>query len=236
VLNELSGGILSYFGIVFVPLFEYQDYSRKANGVYIPPVVTESELNEVRVELEKAKANGAEYALVSNIGALKLARDAELYPIADFRLNVMNSYARDALSAIGIPDSILSPELTDKQSAAIGGRAVVYGRIPLMLTERCFISENFGCDRCDRASITDRRGIAFPIIREWKHRNLILNSKPTYTADILGKYRRAESFSEHYLFSIETAKEISDVIRSYQNEMRCKGDYRRMGRRDFERE
>lgn len=233
VLMGIDKRSLSYFDLIFVPLFSFRSHRSNANGVYIPPVVMENELPEVREELRYAMQNGAKYALVSNIGALSLARETNLIPIGDFRLNVMNSYSRAALADIGLSDVILSPELSEKATAGIGGRAIVYGRIPLMLTERCFIGENFGCSRCQDASITDRRGTAFPMIREWKHRNLILNSHPTYIADIIGKYRARASFSEHYLFSVESAADIERIVRSYEVGLPPDGVYRRMGRRDF---
>ena len=179
---------------------------------------------------------GVKYALVGNLGHLSLVREAGLIPIGDMRLNVWNSFAKDKLSELGIDDVILSPELTEQVTASIGGRAIVYGRIPLMLTERCFTRDCYGCGRCTSSYLTDRRGERFPIIREWKHRNLILNSRVTYMADKLAEIRSRGAFSEHYIFSIETEDEISKIIESYKTGRRASANlpYRRMGKREAE--
>ncbi len=232
VLSQVSDEALSYFDVIAVPLFSYSMARERANCVYIPPVIFESEISEVEEGLTAARDGGAKYALVSGIGAIRMARQAGLSPIGDFRLNITNSYSREAISELGITDCILSPELNDKVSQAIGARAIVYGRIPLMLTERCFISENFGCKRCGSSSLTDRRGVSFPMIREWKHRNLILNSQPTYTADILAKQGRMGNLGEHFLFTVESAREIERIVDAYKRGLPPEGKCRRMGRRE----
>ena len=229
VLSDIKG--LDYFDVVFVPLFRLGECKSLPGGVALPPVISESEVAEVQKMAENAAAQGVKYALVSNIGAIFLAKNAGLVPIGDFRLNVWNSFSLSALYGMGLSDIILSPELSYEVANALGGRAVVYGRIPLMLTERCFIKESFGCDKCNCASLKDRLGMSFPIMREWGHRNIILNSKVTYMADKLGNHR----FSEHYIFSTERAGEINGVITSYVTNKKAPVNmqYRRMGKRDF---
>lgn len=234
VLSERDSDVFEYFDIVFVPLFSLAGLSYRPNGVYIPPVITDGEYEEVRSKLAEASSLGVKYALVGNIGHLSLARDAGLKPVGDMRLNVWNSYAKDALAELGVDDCMLSVELTEQVCSSIGGRAVVYGRIPLMLTERCFTRDTLGCDRCASSFLTDRRGEKFPIIREWKHRNLILNSKVTYMADKLPQMRSARAFGEHYIFTTESVDRIRKVIDAYKSGAKYPFDsgFRRMGKRD----
>jgi putative protease len=113
----------------------------------------------------------------------------------------------------------------------IGGSVIVYGRIPLMLTERCFIKENFGCDRCGKASLVDRTKERFPLIREFDHRNLILNSTPTYMGDKSSDLSSASLESHHFIFTVESAKEISQVVDAYKNKRALPYPVRRMGKR-----
>ena len=220
------------FDITFVPLFSPDDALSLSNGVYLPPVVKDSEMDEVKRQLEKAQKLGVLYTLVGNISQIGLSLDLGMTPLGDFRLNVTNSSTRDALAELGLSHIILSPELTLPKARDIGGSVIVYGRVPLMLTERCFIKENFGCDKCGRASLTDRRGEKFPIIREYNHRNLILNSRLTYMGDKRDELRGAGLLASHFIFSVESAREISGAVDAFRRGAQLLGtDVRRVGRR-----
>jgi putative protease len=132
---------------------------------------------------------------------------------------------------MGVESLILSPELTLPQARDIGGAVITYGRIPLMITERCFIRDSAGCSACGKFSLTDRLGERFPIMREWQHRNLILNSRVTYMGD---KSRELKSLglSSHLIFTTESASEIRDVKgRISRGEPLSTPDIRRVGKR-----
>ena len=231
-LSELDPHTLGYFKYVFVPLGRYSDCVKRANGVYLPPVIMEDELEGVYALLEGARDAGAEYALVGNLAHLELAHKFGLHPIGDFRLNVSNISARAIWRDLGIDDVILSPELTSRQMRDVGGRAIVYGRIPLMITERCFMKENFGCESCGKCSLTDRKGIKFPMMRTDGHRNLIFNSAYTYMGDKQSEISRGVS-GYHFIFSTENARRIKDVVSAFKSgaEFPLDGQFRRMGKR-----
>ena len=212
LLTKVYKKHLSSFDTIFVPLFDYACVSDKANGIYLPPIVTDSERARVLEAIKSAIKQGAKYALIGNIGHIELIRGLDLEPIGDFRLNITNSLARSVYEDLGIKHSLISAELTLPMARDIGGGAIIYGRIPLMLTERCFVRENFGCARCGRAGLTDRRGVRFPLLREWPHRMLVLNSVPTYLADRPTVLATAGNPPECYLFTNETEKETAAVI------------------------
>ena len=232
-LSKLDENTLGYFDAVFVPLTGYLDSAAVANGVYIPPVIMEDELEDVREHLSKARNAGAIYALVGNLSHVELTKEAGLIPVGDFRLNVTNREALSVWRYIGIDDVTLSPELTSRQARGIGGRAIVYGRIPLMITERCFMKENFGCDRCGKCQLIDRKGISFPMMREYDHRNLIFNSVCTYMGD---KQDETAGLSYHFIFTTEGASEVDKVIKSFKEKrpFSLNGGFRRMGKRKVE--
>ena len=204
---------LSFFNTVFVPL---EDFFGECEGVYIPPVIFDTEIAVVEKMLASAKASGAAYALVGNIGHIALATRAGLVPVGDFRLNITNSYAMEQYSMLGVKHAILSPEISLSMARDIGGGEIVYGRIPLMLTERCFIKENFGCERCGKACLEDRFGAKFPIMREFGHRNLILNSLPTYMGDRKSELCAFGIPHFHFIFSTESKKEAERVISAFK--------------------
>lgn len=227
-LKDKNPRAATLFDIAFLPLEEFHG---ECEGVYLPPVITDTELQKVEELISSAKCNGAKYALVGNIGHIPIAERAELIPIGDFRLNITNRYSRAAYRELGIKNTILSPELTLPMARDIGGGEIVFGRIPLMLTERCFIKENFGCERCNNASFEDRTGAKFPLLREYGHRNLILNSRPTYMGDRKSELDAAKISHRHLIFSVEALNEIEDIINSYKNGSAYSCEVRRIGKR-----
>lgn len=237
LLINIYSSSLSRFDIVFAPLFDYPRVSDKANGVYIPPIVTDFERTRVKEMLAQAIKDGAKYALVGNIGHVELIRDLNIEAIGDFRLNVTNVGARAAYADLGIKNTLLSAELTIPMARDIGGGAIIYGRIPLMLTERCFMKENFGCESCSECSLTDRTGAKFPLIREFEHRNLILNSAVTYMGDKARDLDTAGIVHRHAIFSVESEGEALAALEAIEkgSQLPSYVTVRRMGKRDFEK-
>ncbi len=228
---ECDGGIVGALDITFIPLFSGEEPLRRAGAVYLPPVIFDSELEEIYNALEKAKNNGVMYALVGNIGQIELVKSFGLTAIGDFRLNVTNGESAVKYKEMGLSHLILSPELTLPKARDIGGSVITYGRVPLMITERCFISENFGCESCERAMLTDRKGEKFPIRREFKHRNLIFNSIPTYMGDRQSELKSHRLHSHHLLFTTEGGREICSVLSAHRKGSELSRPVRRVGRR-----
>lgn len=132
---------------------------------------------------------------------------------------------------MGVEHLILSPELTLPKARDIGGGLITYGRIPLMITERCFIRESFGCKNCGKASLTDRKGEKFPMKRESDHRNLIFNSLPTYMGDKQQELFEMKLRSHHLLFTVEEGSEILEILRNHKLGRPLAKPVRRVGRR-----
>ena len=217
--------------IAFLPHTASVEALKTAGGVFLPPVAMDNELDNLTEQLKKARENGIMYALVSNIGQISLAKSLGFKLIGDFRLNVTNSESACIYRNLGVEHLILSPELTLPKARDIGGGLITYGRIPLMVTERCFIGENFGCDKCNKAALTDRKGEKFPMMRLWQHRNIIFNSIPTYMGDRQDELRTHRIESEHFIFSVEPAREILNVLGAISDGTPLSTKVRRVGRR-----
>ena len=230
-LSALSERDRESFDITFAPLSSYEQALCLSNGISIPPIVFDSERDEVLEILKNAQKCGVKYALVNNIGHISLAAEAGLVPFGGHRLNITNSASREVYESLGISRSVLSPELTLPQARDIGGSLAVLGRIPLMLTERCFIKENFGCQRCASAAFTDRLGEKFPIMKERGHRNVILNSALTYMGDRREELSAFLINGEHFIFTVESPSEISGLIKAYRKGVPLSEKIRRIGRR-----
>ena len=216
--NQITNSSKEYFDIIYLPI---QNFNGECEGIILPPVILDSELPKIEKMLEKAKSNGAKYAIVGNLGALNLAKKYDFAIHGDFRFNVYNNETVAKLENLGVENIILSPELTIPQIRDINGdtATIVYGRIPLMLLEKCVSSELGTCAECTdgKAILIDRRGFTFPTLREFEHRNVIYNSAPTYMADRESDLARAKITNQHFIFSIESKNEVDLVIKSYKN-------------------
>ncbi len=230
-LSADNSDILSKFDIVFLPLDAAGHLEKMTNGVSIPPVIFDTEWGVAREMLALAKEKGAKYALISNIGAISLARELSLIPIGNFRLNITNGRARDTYRELGVDSQILSVELTPSMIRDIGGGAVTFGKIPLMITERCFMKELFGCDRCGVGELVDRTGARFPMMREFSHRNTIFNSTYTYMGDKGDELVKNKITHSHFILSNESCREAVRLLRAYFRAERPDMPIRRIGRR-----
>lgn len=235
-LLSLDKESVAYFDCIFAPLFDYGKCLDRAGGVYIPPIVSEDELPDVVRELNRSRELGARYALVGNISHVVLAKKAGMIPVGDFRLNVFNECSRAEYEALGVRSVTVSPELTAREASNVGQRVLFYGRIPLMITEKCFMKDNFGCDKCGKASLCDRKGVSFPMMREYKHRNIIFNSATTYMSDKKSDLKRGGVCAYHYIFTTESAEDVKKVVRADRlgDPFPLAGAFRRMGKRKFE--
>ena len=221
--NQISDSAKNYFDIIYLPL---QNYDGECEGIVLPPVIFDSEFHKIEAPLQKAKQNGAKYALVGNIGALELAKKHGFIIHGDFRFNVYNNETVSKLEKLGVENIILSPELTLPQIRDVKGdtSVIIYGRVPLMLLEKCVANEVSSCESCKSGytQITDRKGITFPVLREFEHRNVIYNSNPTYMADREGDLARAGVTNQHFIFSVESANEVDYIISCYKNHTSAK--------------
>jgi hypothetical protein len=228
--SQLTTAAQNYFDICYLPAEQllaltpqaWQEFaSRTELGVVLPPVIMDHERDGVASQLAKVAERGVHRALVGNVGHLSLVKQAGLIPEGDFRLNVTNSESVRVVQTLGVRTPVLSPELTLPQIRDIRGdvRTIVYGRIPMMLLEKCVIREIADCKTCDagRAELVDRRGTVFPVLRSPDHRNVIYNSVPTYMADAKDQLTRYRTGSWHFIFSTETPREVDDVVDAYQN-------------------
>lgn len=209
-----------FFEKIFIPLEQYAQYGRSGLDVMLPEVIYDSEKAEVSSMLAMAREKGAEYALVGNLGHIALAQEVGLRLIGDLRLNVYNDQSVVALEELGFEEILASPELSLARQRDLGGRtrSVVYGRLPLMITEKCVGKELGGCAVCEsgRATLTDRRGVEFPVWRRPRHRSVIFNSVPIYMADRADVLRDNRISMQHFIFTVEDTREVAEVIDAYK--------------------
>ena len=196
----------------------------------LPRVWRDRDEAELRRWLDRAKALGVTAVLAGNIGHLSLVRDTGLAVYGDYGLNVFNGRALDYLRKKGLSSACLSFELRFAQlrdlPKCLPAEAIVYGRLPLMITENCLI-ENAGACRCDRPNfLTDRTGAAFPLLPAYGHRTEIQNSRVLWLAD-RPEYRRLGLSFARLRFTTETPEECLRVFRDYQAGAAASGEFTR---------
>ena len=186
----------------------------------LPRVVTDSEVDDVRRMLGTVLDYGVGEALVGNLGHAMLARSFGMRVRGDFGLNVFNSLSLDLLRQAGFVSATASFELRIAQirdlSKTLDTEMIVYGRLPLMVSDQCVIRHSSGRCACQvPAQMADRMGAVFPVVREYGCRNVIYNAHKLYLADKAEDLYGAGLWGMRMLFTTESARECLEVAKVY---------------------
>ncbi len=214
------GKAFSEFDTVFVPLFSPDEDILKLieNGVSVGaeiPAAMFSMDSAIEKRLAEVKMLGVTDVYCQNIGAVYLAKQAEMTIHGGFRLNFTNT--RDILWAekFGFADTELSLEITLRQIKSLGGSLPVgivsYGYLPLMLTRNCpNKSAGISCQDCKgHGEMQDRKGKKF-ILTCGKTATEVLNCVPLKLCD---KLEELKNISFHtYYFTVENYVESVEKI------------------------
>lgn len=149
-------------------------------------------LNEEKVisRLAELKKFGVNHLLCYTLDSFAIGKNLDFRLHGNFTLNVFNSFSAEYLHNIGLEDCIFSIEATLSQFKQIRTEmpvgAVIYGRLPLMLTRNCPIDNEIGCKRC-KGYIIDRTSRKLPVACS-KDYVEILNSDILYMADRINEF------------------------------------------------
>lgn len=187
--------------------------------------------NEIIVEkyLQRAKNCGINIAYCSTIDGLALAQKYGFEIHTGFSMNVFNSASVGVLENEGVKVITLSPELTLKQIAKIGGRVkrgiIGYGRLPLMLTRNCPVKNGTDCKDCkSNKYLTDRKNMKFPVVCSFGVSE-VLNSQPIYLGDRMDEIENVDFITFYFT---KEKKEICDaILEAYRKGRGVKGEYTR---------
>ena len=241
--EQLSEGLVSlsparvYVPVELLPQLELAPYLGKVEFFAVLPRIYRTQDEPVlRALLEDVVKTGVTGAVLGNLGHLPLARGLGLALHGCWSLNIYNSFALAFWKKEGLASACVSFELRDAQlrdlQKCIPCEAVVYGRLPLMLTENCLNANKSGCryfnerpvsTPCDGAcagalELTDRRGEHFPVLRAWGCRSEIENGKILYLADKAGDWQSLGLRYAQLRFTTESAQECVRVLRAYRGE------------------
>lgn len=219
--------------LVFVPLQKWREGLEKVGaerlGVEAPRGMFGKERTVSRM-LSEAFAAGVRKALCGNIGSVRLARETGLEVYGDFGLNIMNTLSLEKAAEMGLSACVMSFEMTLGAVAETGGELprglIVYGRLPLMLTRNCPAANGrIKCAQCGgHGMITDRKGAKFPVMCGFGCSEF-LNSRPLYMGDRLREISNIDF--RMFRFTDETREEAEQVLLSYENGEKPKGEFTR---------
>ena len=198
----------------------------------LPRVWRDRDEADLRRRLEKARELGIDGVLVGNIGHLPLTRGLGLSLYGDFGLNVYNSRSLDYLRLKGLASACLSFELRFSQirdlKKLLPTEALVYGRLPLMITENCLVQNQEGCGLSaagplvpagapcrESHALHDRTGAAFPLLPAFGHRTEVQNSRPLWLADRETWKRLGLAFAR-LRFTTERPEACVEILRAYR--------------------
>lgn len=167
VLN--AGGLAEEFAVP-LELFEKlpEDITEKLSDrlIAVLPRFTADE-NALAARLEELQKAGLKCVLCTNIAHIGIGRRFGLKLSGGFGLNITNPWSALAAKELGLSDITASFECRFGQLAKVRGvlptGAIVYGRLPLMLTRNCPLKGKRECGSCP-GSISDRTGRTFPIM------------------------------------------------------------------------
>jgi putative protease len=219
--HQLTEASAAYFDIRYLPLevIAAQDVPF-CNGAVLPPVIFPEDTVKIKEMLASIRQKGIKHLMVGNIGHLLMLEGFDFVLHGDYRLNAANNATVCELEKYGFADVIASAEMSVAQLRDLGGNtaAIVYGRVPLMTWERCINKQAAGCAACTKgtAQLIDRKGVKFPVVREYGHRNLVLNSLPTGMSDKQSALAASGIVAQHFLFTVESAAEVEKVISAYK--------------------
>ena len=186
---------------------------------------------QIKNRLLKAKALGVKHILVNNLGAIPVCKALGFSIHGSFRLNVMNTESVCFFESLGITDITASFELTLTQIKALGGTAktgaLIYGRLPLMLTRNCpgVNSSTKSCKECGGLGyITDRKDISFPYKCSGGCTQ-IFNSVPLYMGDRLREVENVDFYT--MMFTTENTEEKLNALNAVKNKSKIDGGHTR---------
>lgn len=186
----------------------------------LPRIVTDNQMREVHGILQRLFDYGVNEALVGNLGQVIMARSAGMKLRGDFGLNTFNSYSLEMLSNMGFLSATASFELRIAQvkdmAKPLDTELIIYGRLPLMVSDQCIIKESAGRCACQTpAQMSDRMGSVFPVVTEFGCRNVVYNAHKLYLADKKEDLYSAGLWGLRMMFTTESARECVEVAKGH---------------------
>ena len=227
-LDQLTETLAHGAEMIYVPielLPGLKDYRGRAKlCAVLPRVWRDGDEAGFRRILETTPSLSA--VSIGNAGHMAIVEGLPLERRGDFGLNVFNSRAVAFWQGQGLDSVTVSFELRHQQVRELRKylpcEGIVYGRLPLMVTENCMTGNAGNCrgDKrlCDgKNALTDRTGARFPLLGQYGCRCEIENSRTLFLAD-KPEWRSCGLTWARLRFTTESPTQCDAVLRRYQDE------------------
>ena len=227
-LDQLTDAVAETVELVYVPielLPRLTDYRGRAKlCAVLPRVWRDGDEAVFRKILETTPALSA--VSIGNAGHMAIVEGLPLEKRGDFGLNVFNSRAVDFWRQQGLDSVTVSFELRHQQVRELRKylpcEGIVYGRLPLMITENCMTGNAGNCrgDKrlCDGENyLTDRTGARFPLLGQYGCRCEIENSRTLFLED-KPEWRNCGLTYARLRFTTESPDQCDAALRRYLGE------------------
>ena len=186
----------------------------------LPRVIADNEAAAVYDMLSRMFDQGVNEALVGNLGHAMLAKKAGMKLRGDFGLNMFNALSMEVIRQAGFISATASFELRLSQIRdmikPLDTELIIYGRIPLMVSDQCIIRHSAGRCNCQTpGQMADRMGSVFPVVKEFGCRNVIYNAHKLYLADKAEDVYAAGAWGLRMMFTTEGMRECVEVAKGY---------------------
>ncbi len=194
-------------------------------AVVLPRILWDREQKTALAQLQALRERGVRAAYASTWSGLRLGQRLGFALRGDFGLGVTNSETLSRLRDLGLASAVLSFELKGVRvrelSKCLDTELLVYGCLPLMVTENCIIRSRTGKCACRWKTgkdpvLTDRKGKRFPVAHVYGCRNEIWNCAPLYLADKGDLWQRSGLWAARLRFTTEASEECAAVLEQYR--------------------
>ena len=219
--EELARGVeYLYLPLSLLEEVDLDEYAGHTKLCAVLPRIFRTEDEEVFRQILRKNPQLAAVA-VSNLGHLPIVEGLGLEVRGDLGMNVFNSRALLLMQELGLSSVTVSAELRHQQvrdlKKYLPCEVVVYGRLPLMVTENCPLRCSGRCSGGNGGVLTDRTGAQFPVQCGYGCRPEIQNSRPLYLAD-KPEWTNCGLHWARLRFTTETAEEALNILRRYQGQ------------------
>ena len=190
----------------------------------LPRIAHDGDISNLKRAMQSVRQCGVTQVLVGNLGLMIPARECGMDIRGDFGLNLYSSGAMELLRQLELRSVCLSFEMTLPQirdvSKPIPAEMLVYGRMPLMVTENCLIRGRTGECTCHLSPtrLIDKTGAEFPIIKDGNScRSVLLNGKKLSLLDRREDLTRLGLWAARLYFTTENMREVDQVLAACQN-------------------
>ncbi len=232
-MRQLSGELLAMRpACVYIPLAELCASPEKTqalcrSGIAVaaamPRVIHDSETQEVLEKLREARAMGVSQALVYNPGHAELAVSSGFGVRGEFycaNSQALKEYKQRGYMSVMLTMGLGLDALADI-SHSIDTELMVYGRLPLLLSERCLIKTPSGLCRCDgTVELVDEEGRRCPVVRESGHRSLVYGAGKLWMATHRALWAGIGLWAGRLVFTTENNREVVQVAERFLGEGR----------------